>query len=296
MMIPLSPDDTGRAAQLACILEASAWKPGNVSRMHDFADCRFEDFLVSAVAVGSAFREAVRSPVGKTILDAVKATRELVGTNTNLGMVIALAPLAKAAGMGHPDGLRAALAEVLDGLTVEDARMAYEAIRMAAPAGLGKVEQADVCDREADVTLRRAMELARNRDNLASEYITVFELTFEVGYAALLRLWELGNRFSECILHAFLTVLARVPDSLIARKNGPADAERVSMLARSVLKDGGAFSNSGRKMLEKFDAELRDERHRLNPGTTADLTAAAIFVFLVEGEMLNRFREVLRRW
>lgn len=295
-MIPFSPDDIGRAAQLACILEASAWKPGNVSRRNDFADCRFEDFLVSAVAVGHAFREAARSPVGKTILDAVRATRELVGTNTNLGMVIALAPLAKAAGMALPGGLRAAVAEVLEGLTVEDARMAYEAIRTAAPAGLGKVEQADVFDGDADVTLRRAMELARNRDALAGEYVTAFEVTFQVGYATLLRLWELGHRFSECILQTFVTILAEVPDSLIARKNGPGDAERVSELARSILKEGGTFSEKGRRELKEFDASLRDERHRLNPGTTADLTAAAIFVFLVEGGMLHHFRELLRRW
>ena len=295
-MIPLSADEVAWAAQLACLLEVNAWKPGNVSRMHDFADCRFEDFLVSAVAIGPAFREAARSPVGKTILEAVRATRALVGTNTNLGMAIALAPLAKAAGTGHPDGLRAAVAEVLEGLSVEDARMAYEAVRVAAPAGLGKVERCDVYGGDADVTLRQAMELARDRDALASEYVTGFELTFDVGCPTLLRLLEAGRRLSDSILQAFLTILARVPDSLIARKNGQAAAERVSGLAESVLKDGGVFSEKGREELKKLDLALRDERHRLNPGTTADLAAAAIFVFLVEGRMLNRFKDLLRCW
>ncbi|MGA2733365.1 MAG: triphosphoribosyl-dephospho-CoA synthase [Syntrophobacteraceae bacterium] len=295
-MIPLPADEVAWAAQLACILEVNAWKPGNVSRMHDFADCRFEEFLVSAVAIGPAFREAARSLVGKTILEAVRATRGLVGTNTNLGMAVALAPLAKAAGTGHPDGLRAAVVEVLEDLTVEDALMAYEAIRAAAPAGLGKVERCDVYGGDADVTLRGAMELAKDRDALASEYVTGFELTFDVGYATLLRLWEGGCRLSDCILQTFLTILARAPDSLIARKNGPAAAERVSGLAQGVLKDGGVFSENGLEELKKLDLALRDERHRLNPGTTADLVAAAIFVFLVEGRMLNRFKDLLECW
>jgi len=295
-MIALPADELAWAAQLACLLEVNAWKPGNVSRMHDFADCRFEDFLVSVVAIGPAFREAARSPVGKTILEAVRATRWLVGTNTNLGMAIALAPLAKAAGTGHPDGLRAAVVEVLQGLTVEDAWMAYEAIRVASPAGLGNVQRCDVYDGDADVTLRAAMELARDRDALASEYVTGFELTFDVGYATLLRLWEAGRRLSDSILQTFLTILARRPDSLIARKNGPAASERVSGLAQGVLKDGGVFSENGLEELKKLDLALRDERHRLNPGTTADLVAAAIFVFLVEGRMLYRFKDLLECW
>ena len=295
-MIPLPADEVAWAAQLACILEVNAWKPGNVSRMHDFADCRFEEFLVSAVAIGPAFREAARSFVGKTILQAVRATRGLVGTNTNLGMAIALAPLAKAAGTGHPNGLRAAVVEVLEGLTVEDALMAYEAIRVAAPAGLGKVDRCDVFGEDADVTLRGAMELAQDRDALASEYVTGFELTFDVGYATLLRLWGVGCRLSDSIVQTFLTILARAPDSLIARKNGPAAAERVSWLAQSVLKDGGVFSEKGLEELDRLDLALRDERHRLNPGTTADLVAAAIFVFLVEGRMLNRFQDLLQCW
>lgn len=295
-MIPLLSDEVAQAAQLACLLEVNAWKPGNVSRTHDFFDCRFEDFLVSAVAVGPAFREAVRSLVGETILRAVRATRGLVGTNTNLGMVIALAPLAKAAGIGHPDGLRAAVVEVLGGLTVQDAQMSYEAIRMAAPAGLGKVDRCDVYGGYADVSLLGAMELARDRDALASEYVTGFELTFDVGYATLQGLWEEGRRLSESILQTFLTILARVPDSLIARKNGPAAAERISGLARSVLEDGGVFSEKGFREVKKLDLMLRDERHRLNPGTTADLTAAAIFVFLVEGRRLDCFKDLLQRW
>jgi len=101
---------------------------------------------------------------------------------------------------------------------------------------------------------------------------------------------------SDSILQTFLTILARRPDSLIARKNGPAASEHVSGLAQGILKDGGVFSEQGLEELKNLDLELRDERHRLNPGTTADLVAAAIFVFLIEGRMLFSFKDLLKCW
>ena len=295
-MTPLTARELALAAQLACLLEVSAWKPGNVSRSHDFGDCRFEEFLVSAVAIGPAFRQAGRSSVGKTILQAVTATRGLVGSNTNLGIAILLAPLARAAGKGHRDGLRAAVSKVLERLTVEDAKLCYEAIRVAAPAGLGKVDRCDVHGGDAGVTLRAAMELARDRDSLANEYVTDFALTFEVGCATLRELQEGGCGLSKSILQTFLTILSRVPDSLIARKNGREEAERVSSQAGAVLEEGGVLTGKGLEGLRKLDVTLRDEKHRLNPGTTADLTAAAIFAFLVEDRMLDRFQDLLRCW
>ena len=290
-MIPLSPNDISWAAQIACLLEVSTWKPGNVTRFQDFSESCFEDFLVSAVAIGPAFLEASHEPVGVTILRAVRDSHRLVGTNTNLGIVLLLAPLAKAAGMSHSEGLRTAVAQVLEDLTVHDACAAYEAIRLAAPAGLDKVECCDVYDSKIDFTLREAMRLAQDRDTVAREYVTGFEVTFELGYATLQKLWERGCKISESILQTFLIILAQVPDSLIARKNGLAVARHVSEMAKRVVKSGGVFSEGGLKELHELDHTLRDERHRLNPGTTADLVAASLFVFLVEGGMLDRLKD-----
>ena len=295
-MIPLSADEIAWAAQIACLLEVNAGKPGNVTKLQDFPDCCFEDFLASAVAIGPAFLEATHKPVGVTILRAVRDTHRLVDTNTNLGMVLLLAPLAKAAGMGHSDGLRAAAIQVLEDLTVDDACMAYEAIRLAAPAGLDKVECYDVYDSKIDITLWEAMKFAQDRDTVAREYVTGFDLTFDLGYATLLRLWEGGCRVSESIVQTFLTILAQVPDSLIERKNGLSVAEHVSEAAKRVLESGGVFSHGGLKELHKLDHTLRDERHRLNPGTTADLVAASLFVFLTEGRVLDHFKDLIRHW
>lgn len=295
-MVSLSADEVVWAAQIATILEVNAEKPGNVTRLQNFQDCSFEDFLVSAVAIGPAFREATQVPVGLTILRAVKDTQRLVGTNTNLGMMLLLAPLAKAAGMGHPGGLRAAAMAVLEALTVDDARMAYEAIRLAGPAGLGQVELGDVNNDKIDITLRDAMNLAQDRDAVAREYVTGFEFTFELGYATLRQLWQQGCGLSQAILQTFLTILAHVPDSLIARKNGLAVAEQVSDLAKGVLESGGIFTDQGRRDLRGLNHNLRDQQHRMNPGTTADLIAASLFVLLTEGGALGYLRDLIRHW
>lgn len=287
--------EIGWAAQMACLFEVNAEKPGNVSRRADFSDTRFEDFVVSATAIGPAFQDAARAVVGETVLRAVRDTRRFVPTNTNLGMVLLLAPLAKAAGEGAAAGLRAAAARVLNDLTVGDARLVYDAIRLASPSGLGEVERYDVKGVAVGATLREVMGLARDRDSVAREYVTEYEITFGLGYETLRRMWEEGNAFSDAILQTFLTVLAQIPDTLIARKEGRAAAEAVSRRARDVLAAGGSLSSRGREELARLDRELRDGSHRLNPGTTADLVAASIFVFLTEGGMLKSVPNLIAR-
>ncbi len=285
-----------QAAQLACLLEVSADKPGNVTWGKPFWDTRYVDFMTSAVAIGPALQDAARRPVGETILRAVRDTRRFVSTNTNLGMLLLLAPLVKAAGTPHPQGLRAAVGEVLQALSVDDARHAFEAIRLAAPAGLGDSDAHDVHAAAVSVTLLEAMRAAQERDAVAREYATDFAITFELGYPALRRFLEGGYRLSSAIVQTALTILAQVPDTLIRRKEGLAVAQDVSQRATAVLEAGGVFSERGRAALGAFDRSLRDDVHRLNPGTTADLTTASIFVYLVEGGGLERFPDLLQRW
>jgi triphosphoribosyl-dephospho-CoA synthase len=289
-------DEIAWAAQMACLFEVDSHKPGNVSPSAGFSDARFEDFVVSAFAIGPAFSDVVATTVGETVLRAVSDTRRFVSTNTNLGIVLLLAPLAKAAGLRDDDeGYRAAVARVLAGLTVEDARRVYAAIRLAAPAGLGEVDTSDVRAEVVTTTLREAMALAEQRDSVAREYVTDFEITFEVGFESLRRTWGEGHSFVDCVVQTFLVILARVPDTLIARKMGLSVAEGVSMRAHEVLAAGGCLSRRGRAALLRFDHDLRDGEHRLNPGTTADLVTAALFVFLTERGMLDLVPDLLAR-
>lgn len=295
-MNPWGKIEIAWAVQMACLFEVTADKPGNVSPGTDFHDAHFEDFVASAVAVGPAFQEAGYTPVGETILRAVRDTRRFVRTNTNLGVMLLLGPLAKAAATGGPEGLRGAVAQVLDGLTVDDAERVYEAIRLASPSGLGEVGNQDVNVGVVEVTLRQAMEMAREYDSVAREYVTDFEITFELGYETLRQAWAEGSALADCVVQTFVTVLAQVPDTLIARKRGPMVAEAVSRRAAEVLASGGCLRPQGRDDLIRLDRDLRDEFHVLNPGTTADLVAASLFVFLTEGNMLEAIPDLVARW
>lgn len=275
-----TPGEVAAAAQLACLLEAHAPKPGNVSPGHDFADVGYGDFVASAAAIGAPFARVAEVALGALVREAVEATARWTPTNTNLGIVLLLAPLAKAA-LG-PNDLRSNLAGVLQETTVDDAREVYAAIRLANPGGLGRAANQDVA-REPTLPLRDVMRLAADRDGIAREYDTTFAATFDTGVPALRQARADGLSWDDAIVESFLTLLAAAPDTHIARRAGLDRAASVSRLAVTVLAEGGVRTEAGRLAVARFDRSLRDERHSANPGTTADITAATIFVLLLAG-------------
>ena len=279
--------DVAAAAQLACLLEVSAPKPGNVSPFASFRDATYEDFLASAAAIGPALALAGEQSLGGTIRDAVEATSRWAPTNTNLGLVLLLAPLARAALRPGRTPLRAQLAATLADTTIADARDVYIAIRSVAPGGLGRASEQDVADAPT-TTLRDAMALARDRDAIAREYATDFATTFEIGAPGLHRALSDGLAWREAIVEVYLALLAAAPDTHIARKLGTEAAVTVQRRARAVLDAGGVRTAAGRDATAALDRELRDEANTLNPGATADVTGAAIYVVLLEGGWRGR--------
>jgi triphosphoribosyl-dephospho-CoA synthase len=262
------------------VLEASAEKPGNITPSHDFHDTTYEDMVRSAIAVGPELARAGERGVGDTVLAAVQASRRAAPANTNLGIALLLAPLARAALAGGP--LRARLAATLGALDVADARAAYAAIRLAGAGGLREPVEHDVRS-EPTVGLREAMATAAARDSIASEYTSDYALSFEVGVPALATALGDGLAVREAIVELHLRLLDAAPDTLIARRRGAEAATRVSEGAREVLAAGGVRTAAGRRALRTFDASLRESGNALNPGTTADLVTATLFVALLEG-------------
>src|SRR5437867_5067173 len=280
-------EDVAAAAQLACLLEASAPKPGNVSPFASFRDATYEDFLASAAAIGPALVAAGERSLGATIRAGVEATAPWAPSNTNLGLVLLLAPLARAALRPGDTSLRAQVAATLAATTVADARDAYVAIRSVAPGGLGRASEQDVAGTPT-ATLRDAMALARDRDAIAREYATDFESTFEIGAPGLRRALSDGLVWREAVVEVYLALLATSPDTHIARKLGTDAAVTVQRRARAALTAGGVRTMAGRDATAALDRELRDEANTLNPGATADLTGAAIYVVLLEGGWRGR--------
>jgi triphosphoribosyl-dephospho-CoA synthase len=272
-------EQIGLHVQLACLWEATARKPGNVHRFRDFDDATYLDYLHSAAAIGPVLAEASSQSLGATILEAIRHTKEVTRFNTNLGQVLLLAPLAA---VGGNTPFREGVEEVLNRASVEDSRRVYEAIRLARPSGLGRVSQEDIHN-DPTRSLREVMALAADRDLVARQYAQNFREVFEEGVPVLQEGLALGDGLEEAIIFCYLTLLRNHPDSLIGRKQGLAVAEEACCRAGTVLAQGWPHQAAGKKALEKLDQWLRADGHNRNPGTTADLVAATLFVALRQG-------------
>lgn len=270
----------GQSATLACLLEVTAPKVGNVHRGADFEDLTFTDFVASAVTIGPPMEAAAAVGVGRAVHDAVAAARACVSTNTNLGMALLIAPLAAA---GRSERLTtASVGRVLRAITHDDCRFVYEAIRLAQPGGLGKVESMDVAD-EPPKDLLVAMRAAADRDLVARQYAEDFRLVLDEILPAIIAGRGRGWTMTDCIVRAHLSLIAQHGDSLIARKCGPEIAKKASILAQQSLAAGSPGDDAYHEALADFDFWLRCDGNRRNPGTTADLVAAALFAGLWDG-------------
>ncbi|HUS40995.1 MAG TPA: triphosphoribosyl-dephospho-CoA synthase [Pirellulales bacterium] len=267
----------GQCATLACLWEVTFPKPGNVHRSADFEDMTFADFVTSAVAIGPAMDRAGREKgVGQTVLDAVSATQQLVGKNTNLGTILLLAPLAV---VPRRQALEEGVRQVLREMTFEDARLVYQGIRQASPGGMGQVDQWDLAG-DVPGNLLDAMRAAASRDRVARQYAEDYRQLFHDVVPLLQN--DLANNYNLCdaVIDAHVTLMARFPDSLIGRKCGAAVAEESAARASRVLEAGPAGSSEYHQAVADLDFWLRSDGHRRNPGTTADLIAAGLFVLL----------------
>lgn len=281
-------DPVRRAFLWACAVDVAVAKPGNVSRESDGHGMWAAQFLASAQVSAPALA-ASGTRVGDRIEAAIVATREAVGCNTNLGIVLLCAPLAVAAERsgGSCSSLRSALAAVLSSLDVEDARATYRAIAHANPGGLGSAPEQDVAGIPT-VALVAAMRLAAHRDTIARQYANGYADVFDVGLPPL----QGAADVPAAVLRCYLGWLARFPDSHIARKHGTAVAQSVTDRARAWL-PGWHTGTADAPLpdataLARWDAELKTQG--INPGTSADLTvASAMLAALCDPLLPERF-------
>ena len=175
---------------------------------------------------------------------------------------------------------------VLQQVDANDTRLVYEAIRLAAAGGLGRTEKADVfSDPPANLTLVDAMQLAAERDRVARQFTNRFDDVLRGTAASIADSLARGLPLSGAIVLAHVQQIAKHGDSLIARKCGPEIAAEARERTMTVIDAGSPGEASYEQSLVELDAWLRADGHRRNPGTTADLVAAGLFVLLREGRL-----------
>ncbi|TIL35130.1 MAG: triphosphoribosyl-dephospho-CoA synthase [Mesorhizobium sp.] len=263
----------------ACRMEIEALKPGNVHLFADGHGMSAAQFMTSA-EVSSVPLTDSRLPVGQRMLEAVRATRQAVATNTNLGIILLAGPLLCAAEMAgarvHDNRLHDNLDEVLRAMSMDDTRAVFEAIVAAAPGGLG--EAANDVRQEPKVHLLEAMREAAERDMIARQYVTGFGDVFGVGLAALQAALARGEGGMWPTVFAYMAFLAGFPDSHVVRNHGAevANQARQEALAVEAALHGNDDETSRIRLLMELDRRLKADN--VNPGTSADLTVATLLV------------------
>lgn len=313
------------AGEIACLLEVSATpKPGNVHRLRDFKDVRFEDFLAAGVTLGpwleklSLQGKNIREKkinwqelsLGKHIKEAIKHSSLFHRkTNTNLGIILLLCPLSVAAGYSgssipitnetflpvlSPAELRTAVQKVLINSTVADAVHVSEGIRLRSPGGLQKVPKYDLNNNHLieelekdEITLFELMKECQKRDNICLELGEFYPITFNIGLPTLHKTFESCQDINLAIIQAYLTIMQTYPDTFVARMASHKKAVELGKQAGEILQQGGSLTVNGRRLLEEFDIMLQENDQKINPGTTADLTAASLFTFLLTGGKIS---------
>ena len=257
----------------ACRAEIEALKPGNVHRFADGHRMTAQQFRDSAALTADAISRPGAS-IGRRIAEAATITREQIGTNTNLGILLLCAPLAKAAESGSPM-LTDSIADVLKNMTQTDADDVFRAIMIANPGGLGTTEKHDVAS-PPQVSLLEAMAEAADRDVIARQYVSNFSDILSGGLAAFARASREGEQGMWPTVFVYLHFLSSFPDSHIARKLGVELAQQIMGEAGYIAAVTAQSDLEAReRILLAFDTRLKAAG--INPGTSADLTVATLF-------------------
>ncbi|WP_445475979.1 triphosphoribosyl-dephospho-CoA synthase [Methanococcoides methylutens] len=295
-----------RCAQLAMILEVSASpKPGNIDRHHDYDDTRYEHFLASAVSISPVIEDAAKrcTGIGECLKNAVcQSNCWQSGGNTHFGAFLLLIPLSMAAGellendgVFDVDRLIGRAHEIVMSTSTDDALDFYRSFSSAG-VRVNEVDEFDLQDegslgslKEKGVTLYDLMVISQDYDQIAGEWVNGFRTCARCA-RTITRLMTVPEGedsiadINHVIVYTFLKLLSEHPDTFIRTKTNIETAENVSLQAKYII---SKIENNGYNMslfwsdIESFDADLLGQR--INPGSTADIIIAGIFITLLGG-------------
>ncbi len=266
-------------------------KPGNVDRTHDFIDTSYEHFLASSVAVYPVFRAAAARVSGKglSVGELVRrgveeSTAWQSGGNTHFGALLLLIPLTMAAGACERyemEKMKRKATEIMLNTTMDDAIEVYRAFPKAKVKVRRDVPEFNLTDeasiqeiRDKKLSYYEILTISASYDLISRDLVGGFELTFR--YAARIKDFAKEKCINDAITHAYLKLLSEEEDTFITMKFGAEKSRYVKERAKRIVN-----RRYEREEIEELDAELISEG--LNPGSTADIIAAALFVSILGG-------------
>lgn len=300
----MNSQDIGKLGEIAALFEVSAYpKPGNVHRTHDFDNMSYEDFLISSVCIRGHLEQVANKTskyypnllneirMGENILGSVEDTNRLVNTNTNLGISLLFMPIGAAcATLDNVDSieyLASAVDLLMRNTVVDDAIAFVKAIILSKAGGMdNKTSKYDVNNsntinelKDNNINLYDLLKMSAKYDRISYELTNKLPVIFKVGfptYSTLSKEYPLNDSAIE----TYLKILSTTNDTLISRKYGEEVSEDISKRAKEILDTTDIQTPERLESLNKFDEYLHENKY--NPGTTADFTAASIFVSLID--------------
>lgn len=298
-------------------------KPGNVDREHNYPDTYFEHFVASSVSVYPVLELTAksRSGIGALLRSAVcESSAWQQGGNTHFGAFLLLIPLSMAAGelFNKPEKVNFKLSEnefeelvsrahnFVRATDCEDAVEFYRAFNVAG-VRVKNVDEFSLGDPESTaelknqgVTLYKLMEISSGYDLIANEWTSGFKRCLE-GAKIIIEFMKVlnseaekpvlncsGTGINEAVVYTFLKLLSRHRDTFIQTKFDKDTADYVSSRAAEILSawEGpeGRLTREFSLLLpavQEFDHELL--KKRINPGSTADIIIAGLFIALLGG-------------
>ena len=182
--------------------------------------------------------------------------------------------------------LRDNIDQIMRATTTTDALNLYDSINIADAGGMGERDNLDVGSEKAKIELLKneinmfqVLDISSEWDMLSFELTNQMPVTFEVGFPLFK---DVKNNYgmNKATIQTFLNILSEFPDTLISRKYGMDVAMEVLNDAKYIIDMGGILNDEGYNLLKEFDQTLISKK--LNPGTTADLTASSIMVAFLE--------------
>ncbi len=302
----LRPRDIGEALALALLLEASGTpKPGNVHKLRDRPDLKYEAFLATGVLAIKYFERGVkrgikppsRLLVGDLVYGLIKDVVDKArSTNTCLGSSLLLSIISVATGrlLTQRQLSLSELGEsaimVVKSTTVYDAIYYYKAIRKASPSYLKPTDftgdYVNVWDRayrkklmSKGHNLYDVLKYASTFDVVSDEAISGLRRGFEAVKFLQSRL-EVHRDLNRGIVETYLYLLSRNLDTIVLLKHGVKVAERLMDRAKAVLNEVLQNEDKWMKLVLDLDVELYN--NGINPGSIADLVAETIGLYLLQ--------------
>ncbi|MBA2862450.1 triphosphoribosyl-dephospho-CoA synthase [Methanococcus maripaludis] len=279
--------DIMKASQIACCFEVGSFKPGNVHKNRDYDDIKYHHFVSSGIAFGDVIYEACleKNNIGNFIKKGVIESKKWSPTNANLGIIMLHIPIAIAASnldKFSENALKKETEKIIKNTTVQDAIDVYEAIAIAlafvnAPENGPDLKSKDAKDEliQKNLTLYDVFKISSTWDSISNEWTENFKISYK-GYNLINEYYEEYNNINIAVTKTFINLLSIYPDTLIARKKSIDDAKMVSEKAKEVL------NNFNEETVLEFDKFLSKDGNKLNPGTTADLIASSLLIFLLD--------------